>query len=109
MILTVMKHTLALATPLACLCLCTTTQAVPVTTTPLPIHLPAEAPVPVRAVQGRIYSAALKQAHYLLGTVHPWKEDAALRLLTESRSGEESPVSTRTPILPRCGLASSKA
>lgn len=83
-----MKHTLAVATPLACLCLCTTTQAGPVTTTPLPIQLPAEAPVPVRAVQGRIYSAALNQAHFLLGTVHPWKEDAALRLLTESRSGE---------------------
>ena len=39
-------------------------------------------------MQNRIYRAAEKQAHYLLGTVHPWTEDAALRLLTESRSGE---------------------
>jgi hypothetical protein len=42
----------------------------------------------VREVQTRIYHAAQRQAHYLLGTVHPWQEDAQLRLLTDSKSGE---------------------
>ena len=73
---------------LACFCLCAASQVAVEIPPPLPIHLPREAPVPLRAVQSRLYRAALKQAHYLLGTVHPWKEDAALRLLTESRSGE---------------------
>jgi hypothetical protein len=36
----------------------------------------------------RIYLAAQRQAHYLLGTLRPWKEDADLLLLTESRSTE---------------------
>jgi len=69
-----MKGTLALTTQLACLCLGATSQAAPETAPPLPLHLPTEAPAPVRAVQDRIYRAALKQAHHLLGTVHPWKE-----------------------------------
>jgi len=43
----------------------------PGTAPPLPIHLPAEAPAHVHAAQDRIYQAPLKQAHYLLGTVHP--------------------------------------
>jgi len=73
---------------LACFCLCAASQVAAEIPPPLPIHLPREAPAPLRAVQSRLYRAALKQAHYLLGTVHPWKEDAALRLLTESRSGE---------------------
>jgi len=55
---------------------------------PMPARLPAEAPSAVREVQRRIYGAAEKQAHYLLGSVHPWAEDGALRLLTESKSGE---------------------
>lgn len=55
---------------------------------PMPLRLPAEAPASVREVQGRIYRAAQKQAHYLLGTVRPWNEDATLRLLTDSKSGE---------------------
>ena len=55
---------------------------------PMSLRLPAEAPAPVRDVQDRIYRAAEKQAHYLLGTVQPWKQDRAVRLLTESRSGE---------------------
>ena len=54
----------------------------------MPLRLPSEAPDLVRAAQGRIYRAALKQAHYLRGTVRPWTEDAAFRLLTESKSGE---------------------
>ncbi len=55
---------------------------------PLPLRLPPEAPALVRDVQARIYRATQKQAHSLLGTVHPWADDPALRLLTESKSGE---------------------
>ncbi len=77
-----------LATARAWLWLCAAGQALPGTPPPLPIHLPAEAPAHVRPAQNRIFQAALKQGHYLRGTVHPWNEDAALRLLTESRSGE---------------------
>lgn len=36
----------------------------------------------------RIYRAAQGQARYLLGKLHPWKEDGDLLLLTDSRSGE---------------------
>lgn len=36
----------------------------------------------------RIYNAAQGQARYLLGKLHPWKEDTELLLLTESRSAE---------------------
>ena len=36
----------------------------------------------------RIYLAAEKLARYLRTLVHPWKEDATLLLLTDSRSGE---------------------
>ena len=39
-------------------------------------------------MQDRIYRAAMHQAHYLLGTVHPWSEDPSLKLLTDSRSTE---------------------
>ncbi|UCG17120.1 MAG: hypothetical protein JSV19_03625 [Phycisphaerales bacterium] len=42
----------------------------------------------LHAFRKRIYVAIEKQAHYLLGTVHPWSEDVSLRLLTESKSGE---------------------
>jgi len=54
----------------------------------MPLRLPLEAPVSVREMQSRIYQAAEKQAHYLLGTVRSWNQDTALRLLTESKSGE---------------------
>ena len=54
----------------------------------MPLRLPAQAPASVREVQNRIYRAVQKQAHHLLGTVHPWEEDPSLRLLTDSRSGE---------------------
>ena len=36
---------------------------------PMPLRLPAQAPASVREVQNRIYRAAERQAHYLLGTV----------------------------------------
>lgn len=54
----------------------------------IPLVLPGAAPERVRPVQDRIYRAAMRQAHYLLGTVHPWSEDPSLSLLTDSRSGE---------------------
>ena len=46
-------------------------QPVPGAAPPLPIHLPTKAPAHVHAAQNRIYQAALRQGHYLLGTVHP--------------------------------------
>lgn len=67
---------------------CVTGRAAGESSPPLPFRLPPDAPVAVRDAQSRIYQAAQKQAHYLLGTVHPWTADTALRLLTESKSGE---------------------
>lgn len=55
---------------------------------PFPIQIPAKAPASARDVQTRIYFAAERQARYLLGTVHPWEKDTALRLVTESKSAE---------------------
>lgn len=55
---------------------------------PMALHVPAAAPASVRQVQDRIYLAMQKQAHYLLGTVHPWQEHPEMRLLTDSRSRE---------------------
>ncbi len=54
----------------------------------MPIALPDEIPKARRDVAARIYRAAMKQARYLLGTVHAWEGDASRRLLTGSRSGE---------------------
>ena len=42
----------------------------------------------VRELCDRTYLAAQKQAHYLLGLVHPWEKDKTLLLLTDSKSGE---------------------
>lgn len=39
-------------------------------------------------VRERVYSAAQRQARYLLSLVHPWAEDESLLLITESRSRE---------------------
>jgi hypothetical protein len=36
----------------------------------------------------RLYMSLMRQAHHLLKTVHPWNEDASLKLLTESKSAE---------------------
>ena len=36
----------------------------------------------------RIYTAAQKQAHFLLSLVHPWSENETMSLLTESKSRE---------------------
>ncbi len=41
-----------------------------------------------RDVQQRIYQVAERQAHFLLGDVHPWNGDSGLRLITDSQSGE---------------------
>jgi hypothetical protein len=35
-----------------------------------------------------VYEATQRQARYLLGSVHPWQDDASLLLLTESKSTE---------------------
>lgn len=45
-------------------------------------------PKKVESYADRIYQVTQRQAHHLLATVHPWKEDASLKLLTDSRSGE---------------------
>ncbi len=42
----------------------------------------------VQQMCDRVYQATQKQAHYLLGQVHPWEKDNTLRLLTDSKSGE---------------------
>jgi hypothetical protein len=42
----------------------------------------------VREMMRTVYEATQRQARYLLGTVHPWQEDASLLLLTESKSTE---------------------
>ncbi|HUS46778.1 MAG TPA: hypothetical protein VM098_01565, partial [Phycisphaerae bacterium] len=54
----------------------------------MPLVLPENASAQVRPVEDRIYSAAMRQARYLLGKVHPWEEDPRLKLLTDSRSAE---------------------
>ncbi len=42
----------------------------------------------VKEVCSRIYSAAQKQARFLLSRVHPWNENDSMSLLTESKSRE---------------------
>ncbi|GMV96435.1 MAG: hypothetical protein AMXMBFR83_08010 [Phycisphaerae bacterium] len=55
----------------------------------MPLQLPAQQPDPqIRKVQDRLYQLAMKQAHHLLATVHPWSEDPQLKLLTDSKSLE---------------------
>ncbi len=36
----------------------------------------------------RLYNALMRQAHYLLSTVHDWEADSSMRLLTDSKSAE---------------------
>jgi len=54
----------------------------------LRLQLPADIPAPQKAAADRVYQAAEKQARYLLSKVHAWDADAAMRLLTDSRSDE---------------------
>jgi len=75
-------------TSLVLFALCASGHAADEASSPMPLQLPSEPPATVREVQRRVYQAIEQQAHYLQGTVHPWKEDAAFRLLTESKSGE---------------------
>jgi hypothetical protein len=51
------------------------------------LNLP-ELPPEVEPAASRLYEALMRQAHYLLGTVHDWKEDPSMKLLTESKSAE---------------------
>ncbi len=85
-----MKHhkTTRIIVPLVLFCAGTVSWAAGEVSEPMQLRLPAEAPASVREVQDRIYRATQKQACYLLDAVHPWKDDAALRLLTDSKSGE---------------------
>ena len=53
----------------------------------IPLALP-QGKADVQDVERRVYDAIQKQAHYMLGLVRPWKDDPALLLVTESRSGE---------------------
>ncbi|HOW72763.1 MAG TPA: hypothetical protein PKY77_19355 [Phycisphaerae bacterium] len=54
----------------------------------LPWHLPAITDPAMRSRGERIYRATERLAHHLLLEVKPWKEDARLMLLTESKSAE---------------------
>ncbi|GAB6165153.1 hypothetical protein JCM19992_11530 [Thermostilla marina] len=56
--------------------------------TPLRPHLPEITSPEVQALCDRIYMCNMRQAHYLLGLVHPWHGDETRKLLTESRSVE---------------------
>jgi len=53
----------------------------------MPITLPALRPE-LQPASARLYTALMRQAHYLLGTVHDWREAPSMRLLTESKSAE---------------------
>ncbi len=54
----------------------------------MPLELAQPADGKLAAARESIYLASQKQARYLLGTVRPWKEDASLLLVTDSRSSE---------------------
>ncbi len=51
-----------------------------------PANVPA--PADLGNVEERLYRSAMKQAHHLLAKVHPWAEDATMKLITESKSDE---------------------
>ena len=53
----------------------------------MPLVMPAGR-ADLQKMDGRIYQALEKQAHYLLGLVHPWDRDPQLLLVTDSRSDE---------------------
>jgi hypothetical protein len=53
----------------------------------MPIALPALRP-DLQPASTRLYGALMRQAHYLLATVHDWEQDPSMRLLTESQSAE---------------------
>jgi len=53
----------------------------------LPLTLPLLRPERQTAAD-RLYQALMRQANYLLTTVHPWAKDASMKLLTDSRSSE---------------------
>ncbi|MFO7903789.1 MAG: hypothetical protein ACQESR_08370 [Planctomycetota bacterium] len=53
--------------------------------------MPSELPEPraeLEPAAKQLYQALMRQAHYLLGTVHRWEEEPALKLLTDSKSRE---------------------
>lgn len=64
-----------------------TDAAEPAANDVMPLVLPELRPE-LEPAASRLYDALMRQAHYLLGTVHPWQEDPSMRLLTDSRSAE---------------------
>jgi hypothetical protein len=54
----------------------------------MPLVFEARASGELAGAADRVYAVAQRQARYLLGLVHPWSEDANLRLLTDSQSEE---------------------
>ena len=54
--------------------------AMPITLPPLRREL--------QPASDRLYSALMRQARYLLGTVHDWEDDPSMKLLTDSKSAE---------------------
>ncbi len=61
----------------------------PVDTAPvMPLAFEAKAEGEIARMAALVYSATQHQARYLLDLIHPWQDDASLRLLTDSRSEE---------------------
>jgi hypothetical protein len=82
------QHTFAaFVAALLMLAIATSSRAQDTSGAVLPITLP-----PLRAemepAADRLYIALMRQAHYLLGTVHAWDKDPSMKLLTDSKSGE---------------------
>jgi len=46
------------------------------------------APVEIASIESRLYVSIEKQARHLLAKVHPWDQDPALKLLTDSKHDE---------------------
>jgi hypothetical protein len=54
----------------------------------MPLNVPDQQNPKLRRTAQRVYDVTSGQARYLLGTVHVWKWDPGMKLLTESRSTE---------------------
>lgn len=54
----------------------------------MPCDLPDFSAPHAEALAERLYASTQRQAHYLLGLVHPWERDSRRKLLTDSRSRE---------------------
>ncbi len=54
----------------------------------MPLVLPDQTNPEIKNVQNRLYRLVMHQALYVLTLVHPWQEDARLKLTTQSKSVE---------------------